>query len=67
MKSLFLGLENQTLAKWTEDYGSEDKMDMTHPFWASSIPDTMPIGYINEFAQLQTISTETGLFSLTFV
>ena len=74
MKSLFPGLENQTLAVypceldlglWT--FGSEDKMDVTHPFWASSLPDTLPIGYINEFADLQTISTETGIFWLTFV
>ena len=69
MKSLFPGLENQTLVVypceldvglWT--FGSEDKMDVTHPFWASSLPDTLHIGYINEFAELQTISIETGLF-----
>ena len=74
MKSLFPGSENQTLAVypceldlglWT--FGSEDKMDMTHPFWAPSLPDTLLIRNINEFAELQTISTETGLFWLTFV
>ena len=74
MKSLFPGLENHTLAVYPCDvdlglwiFGSEDKMDMIHPFLASSLPDTLPIGYIKEFAVLQSISTETGLFSITFV
>jgi hypothetical protein len=74
MKSLFPGLENHTLAVYPCDvdlglwiFGSEDKMDMIHPFLASSPPDTLPIGYIKEFAVLQSISTETGLFSITFV
>ena len=52
MKSLFPGSEIQTLVVYPCEldlglwiFGSEDKMDVTRPFWASSLPDTLTMYY----------------------